>query len=80
MDAYSGQEPSLQFEARVNKTTRIRVLFSDPFAPPTGRAWIDFIPDPSALQRFALHLNTHRLPSLFALYKLVGPRSITVNS
>src|SRR5258708_39110538 len=50
---YSGQEPRLQFEARVNKTTRIRVLFSDQFAPPTGRARIDFIPDPSALQRFA---------------------------
>ena len=53
MDVYSGLEPSLQFEARVNKTTRIRALFSDQFAPPTGRPWIDFMPGPDALQRFA---------------------------
>jgi hypothetical protein len=53
MDIYSGLEPSLQFEARVNKTTKIRALFTDQFAPPTGRPWIDFIPGPTALQRFA---------------------------
>jgi hypothetical protein len=33
MDVYSGLEPSLQFEARVNKTTKIRALFSDQFCP-----------------------------------------------
>jgi hypothetical protein len=53
MDVYSGLEPSLQFEARVKKTTRIRALFSDQFAPPTGRPFIDFTPGPNALQRFA---------------------------
>jgi hypothetical protein len=53
MDVYSGLETSLMFEARANKTTGIRARFSDQFAPPTGRPWIDFLPAPSALQRFA---------------------------
>src|SRR5260370_25625077 len=62
MDVYSGLEPSLQFEARVKKTTRIRALFSDQFAPPTGRPCIDFMPDPDALPGFAAVLE-HASPS-----------------
>jgi hypothetical protein len=73
IDVYSGLEPSLQFEARVNKTTTIRALFSDQFAPPTGRPWIDFTPGPNALQRFANALEHASVSFPIRVVEASGP-------
>jgi len=75
MDVYS-----LQFEARVQKTTRIRALFTTSLPRlPVARGSTS-CPAPMHCSDSLMHSNTPRLPSLLALYKLVGPRSITVNS
>jgi hypothetical protein len=53
-DAYSGVEPNLQFDVReIGSLVRIRALFSQEFAPPSGESWIDFTLGADSLRRFA---------------------------